>query len=90
LGVALGALVAATPVLVVEYASGELIRLPNVEENHATIDDWGDAAGVPSPLLLRDAPEVAALSDVQDETGTDREERVTSPLSRRREDSPRS
>jgi hypothetical protein len=51
------------------------------------IDDWGAAADVSCPLLLRDAPEVAALSDVQDETGTDREERVTSPLSRRREDS---
>jgi len=54
------------------------------------IGDWQAPAGVSCPLFLRNAPEVAALSDVQGETGTDREERVTSPLSRRREDSPRS
>jgi hypothetical protein len=46
------------------------------------IDDWGTVADVSSRLLLREAPEVAALSEVRDEIGTDREERVTSPLPR--------
>ena len=83
----LGPLVAGSTVSVVEYELGEPVSGANVEENHSWMDDWGADAGGPSPLSPRGTPDVVALSDVEDDAGTDLEERATSPV-RRREDVP--
>jgi hypothetical protein len=74
------------PVSVFEYAFEELGRPVKVEENHSLMNDCEAAAGAPSPLSLRGAREVAALSD-EDAVGPEREERASSPV-RRREDEP--
>jgi hypothetical protein len=70
--------VATSRVSTFEYVGAVLGKPVNVGKNHSLMDGCGAAAGVLSQFL-RGAREAAALSDREDEAGTEREERAAFP-----------